>query len=628
MSGTRTILALLIACLACGMLLWVLHRPALAPSSPGGAAGRLFGRPLREVDYLLIERDDLRAELRRTAGGWELTQPVAAPADPVVVQRLLDVCERAPRHDRLTAEELELRELSLADFGLLPPRARLVVAGPRTRAELLIGNAAADSNEIFVCFGQFRDVLATSRELLDAIPSQLHDLRDRALYRGDTRRVTGLALRRPGTGFIRLARADDGWRITQPLSARADEAVVQTILDQLAAARIARFIWPATAPAAAAAGPPLFGLHDDEAGVQIQLWEAGDPAGVCFRLGMPVEDLADHVHALTPDGLAVVAVTGSLLRAASVTLDDLRDKRLFAAAAAGDIGSLAIHGFAAEPVALRRGPSGVWEMTAPVAERADQPAVARLLDGLLRLRAVGFEEAPAGRPDAGITNPVFHVDLTTARDSRRLLAAPGDDRPALFRMAFTNETTVYLVPTSRVEEALGFLRRNPAALRDRDVLALKAGEIRGISVRREDGRTERLERDSAGLWHAADPGRVIDRPALESWLGLLGGLRAERVAGLQPQPAASTNDLHGFSVPFLEVTLDLAAEHALRRVLRVGGTAPGGGRYAKVQGRDAVFVLSPESVRAMEQPLTRPAEPPPPVVPALPGPPPAADRQP
>ncbi|MDD5706877.1 MAG: DUF4340 domain-containing protein, partial [Kiritimatiellae bacterium] len=516
MSNLRTTTGLLIACLAGAMLVWVLNRPAMRAPRPHGRAERIFDAPLREVDYLLIERNGLRAELRRESEGWALTQPLSAFADATVVQRLLDACERAPVNGIIAADELSLRELSLADFGLLAPQARLIVAGPRMRTELLLGTSAAISNELFACLDQSGDVLVTEGALLDAVPETLNALRDTGLYRGDTRRVVGLSLRRPALGFVKLTRGTSGWQMTQPFAARADDAAIQGILDQLASARIARFIWPAAATNGEA-NPRTellsYGLDGEDSDVQIQIWEGGDPVGQRFRLGKPVVSLADHVYAMPPDGLSVVAVTGALLRAAMQPVDELRDKRLFAAAS-GDVQTLEVQGLA-EPLSLRRGAAGTWELIAPVADRADQPTVARLLDELLHLRATAFDDSGTLPAQAAAAHTV-RIDLATVSDSWRLLIEQAPDASDAW-LVFTNAPTRYRVPGSQVENVLGLLADVPAQ-RDRTVLAIPAGVIRRLTVQRASGRLERLDRDGSDAWRPSDPAPTLDRPAPDDWL--------------------------------------------------------------------------------------------------------------
>ena len=51
------------------------------------------------------------------------------------------------------------------------------------------------------------------------------------------------------------------------------------------------------------------------------------------------------------------------------------------------------------------------------------------------------------------------------------------------------------------------------------------------------------------------------------------------------------------------VAVDVDAADAVRQNVLVGGTAPGGGRYATVGGADAVFVISRRTAADFTAPL-------------------------
>ncbi len=623
MPRIRTTIALLVACLACGMLLWVLNRSSVSRAgwAGGGPAGGLFTATLRDLDYLMIERNNARAELRREADGWMLVHPVSALANQAAVRRLLDACERAPVRGRLEPHELSLRELTFADFGLQTPRARLVLSGPRARAELLLGHHTSASNELFASFLGSETVLLTDPALLDAVPESAYALSDRRFFRTDPRRVVAVGLGRPGKPFLKLARQAGVWRLTQPVAARADETAVAAMLGALAGARIAGFVWPAEGrlpDTGASLRSRLlgFGLDDDDGtGAQIQLWLAGDPVARRIKLGKAIPDRPGQIYALSADGLPVVAVTNALLDLALQPLKDLRDKRLFPAAE-DDVLALSASGFG-PPLALRRGVSGDWNLLSPVAERAEPEAVSRLLDGLLRLRAGDLVTAePESDVSAGERTP--RVDVAFRQTACRLLVLAGQaGEDSAVRLAFTNDATVYLVPTGLWHGVAGLLRQ-PVALRSRTLFALAPDEIRRITVRRPDGAQEAVERDRNGDgWRPAAPDRSLNRVALDAWLGALARMRAERIEalGMIADPAR-----YGLDAPHLEVWIDLTAEDAIRRVLTLGSPTPDGGRYAVVKGHDTVFVLGPETWRQLDLPFLQPVAQPVPAVDTTPPP--------
>ena len=612
MPSFRTTLFLLAACLGCGMLLWVLNRSDLRAGRPAsGASGSLFPAPLRETDYLMIERNGYRAELQRGAEGWMITHPLSAYASQSAVQRLLDSLERAPLRARIEAHELALRELTLADFGLLKPQARLVVAGPRARAELMLGHLTGTSNELFAGFMHSGDVLLTDPALLSALPASPFALSDSSFFRGERRRINAIGLRRPGQPYLKLAREPGGWMITQPLAARADETAVATLLDALEEAHIARFVWPAPdRPDDAGGDRPSqlsrFGLAEEsEQGVQLQFWMAGDPVGRRIRLGTPVETLPGHVHALAEDGPAVVAVTNTLYALARQPVAALRDKRILVFVPDA-LDMITVQGVE-PPLALRRGAEKDWELTSPVAGPAESGQVAILLEALLALRAAGFEPAD---PAAVGTEGAVQVDLAGRAAAWRLVRAGGSGvAEATVRISLTNEAAAYQVPTSQWARVDALLRC-PAAFRSRTLVRLPAEGIRRLAVKWADGTQETVEREgNAGAsWRSSAPDRAINRVALDSWLQQLAHLRASRIASLGTD-AGTGLDLRGFDAPQVEVTIDLTAQDRLRRILIVGGPAPGGGRLAMVKGDDTVFVLDAETCLLLEQSFLLPVEP-------------------
>ncbi len=602
MNSVRSTIFLLIACCTSGMLLWVIHRPVVQRGAAIVPGRRLIESPLREIDYLALERDGWRVELRRDVDGWQLTHPVVARANRETVQRLLDACERVRVLDRIDAHELALRELSPVDFGLLAAEVRLLVAGPRMRVDLLLGNRTPVSNEQFATLEGAGDVLVVTANLMDALPTMMHDLRDRSLYHGNSRRIVSLSLRRPSSAFVRLSRAADGWRLSQPVNMRADNQVVQRILDELNRVQIARFVWsyaPETASDATPTSPSVagFGLAEQDAAVQMQVWEAGNPVGQRYLFGRSVEGLPDHYHAMMPDGLAVVAITGSLRRAVMQPLDALIEKRPLPLRKDAVLALEVFNG--AHPLALRCSDAGKWEFTAPVIGPADDVAMADFLGALTSLRAVKFEEIADSTVRNAATNGDLRLSLTTSDRTWQLLI-PHDVRQhgELSPVKIAGVPWSYLVPTSSVARVTAGLHA-PHVLFDRRLISVSPGKIRRVHVRHSNGRVEQVERDAADGWRGAFVGQNPDRELLQTWLLRLSTLKAREVVGF----VMNSSIHYGFEFPWLEISIELAADDVLRRVLSIGDALPDGGRFAMVKGGDVIYVLAPDDVELLEKSL-------------------------
>jgi hypothetical protein len=141
------------------------------------------------------------------------------------------------------------------------------------------------------------------------------------------------------------------------------------------------------------------------------------------------------------------------------------------------------------------------------------------------------------------------------------------------------------------------------ALVDRTILALPPQTIRRITVK-GPGRQESVERkggDGDGQWVAG--AGAADAEALKMWAALLSQWRAESVVRL----GAGAQDVtaFGMSEPWMELTVDVASDEALRRSVRVGRVAANGGRYVSVLGHDVIYQISSNVVALLESRLTR-----------------------
>ena len=139
-------------------------------------------------------------------------------------------------------------------------------------------------------------------------------------------------------------------------------------------------------------------------------------------------------------------------------------------------------------------------------------------------------------------------------------------------------------------------------LAGRTMLKIAAQDLQRIVVKGE-GRDETVERKAAaraGLWTAADG--VADSEALQAWALALARLRAAAVSRL----GADTQTLAAFGLdkPWLEITIDVNSNSALRHMLVIGRPAAKGGRYATVRGHNVVYEMSAETVALFDRHLT------------------------
>ncbi len=185
-----------------------------------------------------IERDD--------NGVWYLTDPIAYPAAPEVVEQVLMIISA----NLATPVPTELQDRAAA--GLAPARGFIEVeeeqvGGGRRKVRVEMGAVDLDGQRVFVQ----RDgrVLRTMRNLESLLQRDIPDLRSRRLFRVDPSSV--VALDRRGRVFLEgsapsadwsVAAEGYGWRMYKPVRGRIDADFMGLYSRAIASLRITRFV--------------------------------------------------------------------------------------------------------------------------------------------------------------------------------------------------------------------------------------------------------------------------------------------------------------------------------------------------------------------------------------------------
>lgn len=610
MRRIRTIVVLLAGVGACLIVLRLADTPQWSRRKNGQArATRLIPYRFDEANSVVVERGGMRLDLQRTGTRWTLTQPVATGADTSQVMRFLDQLEEAPLWDRLPLHDLRRRQLTMADFGLAPPLARVVVRGPLYRIEVAFGMATPDGKGVYAALDSANNVVwVTDSQIYRALPSTTEQWRDRSLLQELTGKVVALELRRPGVPFIKVVQNSDGWQFVQPFVGRASGQAINAAVASLLSARIERFIFSGTADGTEkTVGDDMrtrlvfYGL-DTESAVQAQLWDSGNPAGVRVRFGRDVEGNSGLVYALTPGDDSVVAVSNSVLQGLPLGVAAIRNRKLFDHTSAV-LRRLNIQ-YADETVTLERR-NGTWRMTAPVGSGVDEPLVKELVASLLTLQAEKLIDPD--NPVAPVANdggPLCRFEVVFADGvTQRVTVAQSAYTEGYYDLVANESPTVYVVASSNMPPQLT-RKAGVLDLTDQTMLILPAQSIRRVTAKGLD-RLETIERKGVAgdeQWVSAEG--TADIEVLRAWAALFTNWRAERVVRL----GASAQDLvkFGMGEPALEITIDVDSEAAVRQSVLVGRPTVNGGRYASVRGHDVIYEITAATVGLLERSLVTP----------------------
>jgi len=607
---TTLVLLLLVAGLG-AYVLWVDRRTESTREREAQARQALRVVPARVTSFTLAG-DRFEATGVQTNGHWGLTRPLAARADAAAVDRFLSALERLPRGEVITPAQRRARHLTLADYGLAPPRLRVTLQAGARRQTVLFGRLAPLGGALYVMDPARDEVIATDAAVTNDLPAGVAALRDHALFTGPAAAVQRLDLRGSGR-LLQLVRTEPGdWQIQQPVVARADRAVVQDVLEKLFAWKAVDFVSDNVADLAP------YGL--DENALRVSLNAGGKSGEQTLLLGKPAGTNAGLIYAATPPEKTVLTVGSAPLAELQLKLDDLRDRRLFTLPV-HDVGGVRLQQ-GERTLELRQGPDGAWALRQPRQAPADAQRVQDFLHQVTGARIETFlDQAATNLAALGLTTPEWKLTLLRAPAGAAVTGAPpaagaaGTDQQVLLVSAqprpggrrvvkLEHEAAPYEVAGA----ALAGLTVDPLAFRSREVLHLPAGDILRLT-RVCRGATQTVERASAtnDFLAVAPAPAAVQRAVLAQLVQTVSRLTAVRLV------AEDARDLqrYGLATPALSLTLGLKGETGLVKTLLLGAPAPGG-VFALWRGQDLVFVLDPAVGALLGRDWFQPAAPAPP----------------
>ena len=579
MSNRRFILFFLVGIAACAAGLWGLAVRARVVASD---ATRHVLCPVdpSTVDAVSVSmRGSTYLALERKSGAWRITVPFPSVADPAPVAQLLDMLTLSPIDDmRSESELLQLNE-TLADFGLNPPRATVILTAGGVTNVVHFGVETAAGNEIYARVEDVKNVFTLAADVFAAVPTDVDAFRPRALLACPRDEIAGFEFRVPDAAFVKLVREGTSWRMTAPLAAAADADVVSALADRLSAARVADFTLPsATQPPppgttpdgmlpAAALVP--YGLSTDAALSVTVRGMDGSAETVLFGGAAGT----NRVWALVRNGTTVVSVDAAVAEICRAHEAAFRDTRVFSFKKAETIKSISLTADSLVYV-LGRDTNGLWRIDAPVVAPADQTTAAALAEKILTLK---------------------QNDLVPPNTTKK----PGTE----IRVSVETSAASYpaiTVPSSSFNVVLSF-----ADLRSKTLLTLDPSSVRRLSIKQTAAEAPTVVYDTArAVWNLETPveGRRSNPAAIKSLLTALTHVEAVSVESVAATPADFKRC--GLDVPACVIAIDVEATDVTRRNILIGGATSGGGRYATVGGVDAVFVISKQTAAALMTNLT------------------------
>jgi hypothetical protein len=598
---------LLVAIAFLGLFIVVFER-----RMPSEGLAVLKEEPLLPIDVEAITRlsvvtRDFKADCVARNGKWRLVRPVETRADAAAVTRILEALNRTVQEEVINVERQTQRGLSLASFGLDVPRARLFVGTEQHQDEVVIGGEVPLTKQVYVMLGASPDVVAASGDIEGAIPLSLDGLRDRAVIPAAFKRISRMEIKH-AEGFVQLVFRGGEWRIQQPQEGRADGAAVERLIGDLRQLSMESF-----GGESLVSDPVSYGFGQDEAVLQVSVWQEGSQEPIELVVGKDKQDKPDLVYARVSDMGAIGLLRKELIAPLMVGVESLDDRRL-CDAIPSEVVSVVLRDGETKLV-MERQDGGGWVITDPFRRRADAVAVGGLLRRLCNIQAEPVTGLAATNVMLQMNTAVtWRVELSTVPVSNKVTTGMSTE-------VTPGGAWTYLVATNAGdgscvvyhEEAHQVLRIrlsdfpgiaaggevmpvvNALQYMDRKLLDLDSSKVRRLTLM-YDGVEESVVRDAQGRWAADSPPEAkVSDEGVTSVLQGASELRAERV-----ESALVTNlAFYGLGEKATRLTIGLSGSGGIQKTVVLGATTVDGNVYAALQGQDVVFVLRKDMAAAL-----------------------------
>ena len=202
------------------------------------ARSLILSSEIAEIDYLKIEASRLPSNpiLKKTIKGWELVSPVSWPANFFAVNRILAQLQFLEKENSFLVEQLNESGQTLADFGLDPADLTLTYGQKGEVNQIKIGHPTAMGNRLYILSPDKLRIHVVSLSLLESLSVRIEELRSNDIFETPVFEIHSwnLQLKEPGNLRVRLTQKNNNWLFETPISARANEAAVETLLNQIA----------------------------------------------------------------------------------------------------------------------------------------------------------------------------------------------------------------------------------------------------------------------------------------------------------------------------------------------------------------------------------------------------------
>jgi len=391
--------------------------------------------------------------------------------------------------------------------------------------------------------------------------------------------ITGIELDFPDRQIV-LQKDGASWKLVKPIDAKADDAVMQSILQVLTSAEVQRTLDELPKDLAP------FGLDRPNPSVTLTAKSGAVPA---IHVGTQTK-IGQKTYVRLGDEPKLLLSPSNLKVGLDKQVKDLRDKTMLAFGEG--VTRLEIASAGGPPVVLTRTGEESWSV-GPGDYPADETEVRSYLATLRGTRALEFaDDAPTDLAKYGLAEPALRITVTAGAGdaAKSSTLSLGGETPA------GQTKQLYAMTTDRpgVATVGDFTQKNldksVTTFRDKTVFRFDPEQVARVELERREGAGVNVERAADGAWTmpSAKKGTPAEMETQSVTIGrLLDDLRDLRGADVVTDQAGDLAP-YGLNAPALRITLFGKDGKALATLLV---TSHDGKYYAMREGQPTVFEL-------------------------------------
>lgn len=544
-----------------------------------------------KIDGIVIQNGEDKIDIRKVDNKWRLQSPIKDQADNSLISNLLSDLEDWHKDTTISAKEIEAEKNRLSEYGLSKPKLRLKLLGQGAPPEILFGKDAALEGKMYVRFENAKNAFLVGQSVKKAIDKKPEDFRDRKLTDLIMAQVNRVVLKVP-TGEMELQKNGDHWDIVKPLRARGNDQKVGDLIAQVTTAQIQQFVTDDRGDL------HPYGLAEPRG--SITLFGENDKSGQMLQIGSVPEKNKDQVYVRLATRGFVYTLPKKIDELLNTKPDDLRDRHLVRIDTK-ILDRITINADGKGKAVLGRKDEN-WTIISRNNAPANSSEVRRLIDTLQNEQVAKFvEDVASNLPKYGLDKPQLEITFSSFASENTAETKAGEQ--PFTSIAFgkvegdniyarvADEPFIVLVRRSLLDQIF----TDPLQWQDLAIFNFKPDQIHRLNVTTDKELS--LVRDSNNQWKLEKGNGAINQTNVQSLLNTLSTLHAVRWVG-------PTTSAQGFDKAQLVVTFTSSPDDKAIHKLTVGGSAPNGMWFAKVDEREGTFVINAPDLNGLRLPLT------------------------